>query len=248
VTQDLTPYRVIARRQWNEGLFSLTFDQTPSFRAGQFISVAISPSAPRRERRPYSIASAPGEPLELLIVTVPGGWLSPQLANLRVGDTLYGSNRGRGLFTLDPVPEGRELWLVGTGTGFAPYRSMLRDTSLWMRYPKVHLAMGVRSADQMAYADEVRALGEARPEAFRSVLACSQEAPSAGSLSGRITHALEDGSLERAVGGRLHPDFSSVLLCGNPSMIADMTRSLEGRGFRRHLGNAPGQILTERYW
>lgn len=245
----LSPTRVIARRDWAPGLFSLTLDAIVPLRAGQFVTVGVAPDGDRTTRRAYSVASAPGEPLELLVVEVDGGAVSPLLGATRPGDVLYVSERGKGLFTLDGVPAGRELWMVATGTGFAPFRAMLREGSPLRDHPAIVVAVGVRRADQLAYLDELEALAAAQPPGrLRIVPLCTRTAPPPGGLPGRVTERLDDGALEAAAGLPITADRSHVLLCGNPEMIEGMTARLSARGLARHLPRAPGQITTERYW
>lgn len=229
---------------WAPGLFTLSFDARPSFRAGQFCTVA------RRDdagvcKRAYSIASAPGAPLELFVVEVEGGRLSPFLARLRPGDALRMRPKIAGLFTLDRVPSGGTLWLVATGTGLAPYVSMLREGALWERHDHVVLVHGVRTPGQLAYRSELASLAGSRP---LTVVPVVSRAPEPGLLAGRVTTALEEGRLEAAAGRRFSARDSHVLLCGNPAMIDEMETRLADRGLVLHTAAHPGQVHLERYW
>jgi ferredoxin--NADP+ reductase len=239
-----TPITVTGVTTWALGLFTLTFDARPAFRPGQFCTVARS-DVGGTCKRAYSIASAPGAPLELFVVEVEGGRLSPCLARLKPGDSLRMRPKIAGLFTLDRVPPGGTLWLVATGTGLAPYVAMLRDGALWARHDRVVLVHGVRTPGQLAYGDELAALSGSRP---LTVVPVVSRAPGAGHVVGRVTTALVDGTLEAAAGCRLSSTDSHVLLCGNPSMIDEMEALLAERGLSLHTPAQPGQVHLERYW
>lgn len=239
-----TPITVTEVTTWDPGLFTVRFDVRPTFRAGQFCTLARV-DAEGVCKRAYSIASAPGAPLELFVVEVEGGRLSPCLARFGPGDSIRMRPKIVGLFTVDRVPTGGTLWLVATGTGLAPYVSMLREGSLWARHERVVLVHGVRTPGQLAYGDELRSLAASRP---LTVVPVVSRAPEPGHVAGRITTALADGTLEAAAGAALTPDDSRVLLCGNPAMIDEMEARLAERGLVLHTPSTPGHVHLERYW
>jgi len=244
----LHPRTITRRADWAEGLFSLTFDAAIPLRAGQFVTVSTEPVGDRTTRRAYSVASGPGEPTELLVVEVDGGRVSPMLSATQPGDTLYVSDRGKGLFTLDQIPTDRELWLIATGTGVAPYRSMLRSGQALRDHRAVVVVYGVREPAHLAYLDELRELERDHGDRFRLVTLCTRTDPPPGGLRGRVTERLADGALEAAARLPITPERSHVLLCGNPAMIEEMTERLGARGLERHTPRQPGQLSTERYW
>ena len=244
---ELHPRTVARRVDWSDGLFSLTFDAAIPLRAGQFVTVSTEPVGDRNTRRAYSVASAPDEPTELLVVEVDGGRVSPLLSAAKPGDTLYVSDRGKGLFTLDAVPTDRELWLIATGTGLAPYRSMLRAGQVLRDQRAVVLVYAVREPAHLAYLDELREL-ERTHDRFVLVTLCTRADPPPGGLRGRVTERLSDGALEAAARLPITPERSHVLLCGNPAMIEELTEQLGARGLARHTPRQPGQLSTERYW
>ena len=242
----LQPTRVLSRRDWAPGLFSLVLDEQVPMKAGQFVTVGLAPQGDRHTRRAYSVASAPGQPLELLVVEVEDGRVSPMLAHAKPGDTLFVSDRGKGLFTLDDLPRRRDLWLIATGTGLAPYLSMLREGAIFEAAEHIVLAYGVRQPEHLAYLDELRALQAAHN--LTVVPLCSRTEPPEGGLRGRVTERLIDGTLEHTAGVRIAAETSHVLLCGNPTMIDEMVGLLMARGLQRHSRRVPGHITTERYW
>lgn len=238
--------RVSARRDWAEGLMTLTVEATPQpFKPGQFLNLGL-PFGEETVFRPYSLASAPGAPLEVFLSEVQSGAFSPSLFQSKVGDRVLVDPTPRGFFTLDWVPAARELWMVATGTGLGPFISMLRSGEPFRRFERVVVAHGVRLANHLAYAEELRDLSGAQPGLVVVPLVSRGTLP--GALDGRVTSALSDGRLETAAGLTLHPERSHVMLCGNPEMIEEMLGLLADRGLQRHRTRRPGHVTVEKYW
>lgn len=237
------------RIDWTDGLFTLRADlPLAGFRPGQYIEIGLDVGGERLVR-PFSIASAPGEPLELLVVRVDGeGELSPHLDGIGPGAVLAVGPEARGDFVLDRAADAGTLWMVATGAGIAPYVSMLRTAEPWERFGTIVLVHGLRHRADAAYRDELERRAAERDGRLRVLRCVSREAPGPGELAGRATDALADGRLARAAGAELAPGGSHVLLCGNPGMVRDMTALLAERGFRENGPDGNGQITTERYW
>jgi ferredoxin--NADP+ reductase len=238
--------RVTGNRHWTPMLFSLTVDG-PAFRfeAGQFVKLALDVDG-ERVARPFSFVNPPGAPLEFYGVIVPGGPLSPRLARLQAGDTLWLSANPSGFLVLSEVPDAAELWLVATGTGIAPFLSILRTEAPWRRFRRVLLVHAARHANELVYRDLIDALAREHGARFAYIPFASRErAP--GALEGRIPAAIRDGRLE-AAGAPIAPERSQFLLCGNPDMVKDVGAALAERGLRKHRRRAPGQITTENFW
>ena len=217
-----------------------------TFRPGQFMNLGLYlPSG--FASRSYSLASAPGEPLEVLLAHVGEGQLTPALFELREGSTIVLDPKPQGFFSFDFVPPHEELWLLATGTGLGPFLSMLRSGIAFERARRVVLAHGTRGPAELAHRDELEQLVTSRAGAFCYLPVLSRE-PEAGLLAGRLTHRLETGELEARAGARLDPDRCHVMLCGNPAMIDEVTTQLTERGLRRHRQRSPGHITTEKYW
>lgn len=197
--------------------------------------------------RSYSLASAPGRPLEVLVARVAEGALTPALFDLHTGATLVLDPKPQGFFTFDYVPAHQHLWLFATGTGLGPFLSMLRSGAAFERASRVILVHGTRGPRELAHRTELEQLVREKAGAFSYVPVLSRE-PEAQLLSGRLTTALESRALEQNVGLEISPESAHVLLCGNPAMIDDVTRLLGERGLRRHRQRSPGHITTEKYW
>jgi len=240
--------RVRARHDWAPGLVTLTIEaRAEPFTPGQFLSLGLE-VAQTRLFRSYSVASAPGAPLEFLLTEVGGGQLSPALIRAEPGTTVLVEPKPQGFFTLDWVPDAEELWMVATGTGLAPFLSMLRAGVALARFPRVVVVHGVREARHLAHAEELRALSRATEGRVRVVPIVSRDPDPGDALRGRVTSALADGSLEARAGLELSPARSHVLLCGNPAMIAEMQAALAARGLVRHRVRRPGHVSAEKYW
>jgi ferredoxin--NADP+ reductase len=238
--------RVVDNRHWTDALFSLRVEAPGlAFRAGQFVRIALDVGG-ERVARPFSFVNPPQDPvLEFYGIIVPQGPLSPRLAELRAGDTLHVASNPAGFLVLSEVPDARSLWLVSTGTGIAPFLSILRTETPWQRFREVVLVHAVRHARELAYGEVISGLQKER--GLRYVRFVSREA-APGSLAGRIPAALRDGRLEAAAQLELSGDRAQVLLCGNPEMLKDTSAALAERGMRKHRRRAPGHVTSESFW
>jgi len=239
--------RVIENRMWTDTLFSLRVESPPlRFEAGQFVRIALDVEG-ERIAKPFSFVNPPDDPvLEFYGVIVPEGPLSPRLARLRAGDTLYVADNPAGWLIVSELPAAEDLWLVATGTGIAPFLSMLRTAAPWQRYRRVILVHGVRNANELVYRDLIEQLMGAHPGQLSYVRFISRE-KQAGALDGRIPAAVADGRLE-AAGAPISPERSQFMLCGNPAMLKDMAAALAARGLKKHRRRSPGQITVESFW
>ncbi len=242
-----TPATIVRKHIWSDGLFTLAIraPEVDVFKPGQFLQLGLKLSDDH-VHRPYSVASPHGELLEFFIVLVEEGKLTPRLWKLEPGDTLDISQRAAGSFTLEHCPDASTLWLIGTGTGLAPYIAMLRTPEPWQRYKRIVLVHGVRYARDLAYQEELSSYIQNASGQFRYIPIISREANS-DSLQGRITTCIENGSLEQSAGVPMSKD-SAIMLCGNPDMLDDCEALLAAREIVKHKKKAPGQIVIERYW
>ena len=232
---------VVENKHWTETLFSLRVAGVKlSFEAGQFVRIALDIDG-QRVARAFSFVNAPQDPtLEFYGVIVPQGPLSPRLARLESGDALYVAPNPAGFLVLSEVPDAETLWLVSTGTGLAPFLSILRTETPWRRFKNVVVVHAVRYARELVYRDLIEKM------AARYVTMVSRETH-AGSLAGRIPASIKDGRLEAAAGLAISAR-SHFMLCGNPDMLKDTTAVLIERGLRKHRRRAPGHISVESFW
>lgn len=248
MTEKFIEGRVVAQRRWTERLLSLQIEAEPlRFEAGQFTKLAL-PADGGMIARAYSFVNAPGhKPYEFYYVVVPEGPLTTRLARLDAGDPVWLSPGPSGFLVLSEVPEAENLWMFATGTGLAPFLSILKSATVWTRYRRVVLVEAVRRADELAYRDTIEQLKGEYAGRFASVVFVSRE-PAPGALGGRIPQAIAEGRLEAAAGIALSVADSQVMICGNPDMVADTVQTLAQRGMKKHRRRSPGQITVENYW
>lgn len=242
-------------RPWSPTLFSLrtTRDAGFRFRAGQFARLGVQKADGSLVWRAYSMLSAPhDEHLEFFSIVVPGGEFTSELSRLKEGDQLLVEKQAVGYLTLDRFIDGRDLWLIGTGTGLAPFLSILQDFEVWQRFERVVLVYSARSQTELAYQELIAGLmqrdylAEYADKFIYVPIVTREEVP--GALHGRVTKLIENGELEQRVGLALTPERSRVMLCGNPQMIDDCRAVLKTRDMQLSLTRRPGAVAVENYW
>lgn len=257
--EKFTRETVLSVRRWTDTLFSFTLARPAHFRftAGQFarIGIEVSNAEGQRERifRAYSVVSSPfAEELEFFSIVVPEGAFTSRLQYLQPGDTLLLEKIPYGFLTLSrfqqPAPQ--DLWLLATGTGLAPFLSILQDFAPWQQYQQIVLAYSVRTASELAYQSEIATIvhtfGDGADAAqFRFLPVITRDA--AAPLHQRFPQLIANGQLEDAAGLPLLAERSHILLCGNPQMVEDTRQALMTQGLtmnRRGVGN----IAVENYW
>jgi ferredoxin--NADP+ reductase len=243
-------------RPWTESLFSFrtTRDRGYRFVPGQFARLGVKiHDTDQIVWRAYSIASAAhDEHLEFFTVVVPNGAFTSRLSRLKEGDDILVERRSYGFLTTDRFEAGRDLWMLATGTGLAPFLSILHDFETWEKYDNLVLVQSVRTQQELAYEDLIRGFegseyyGEYAHK-LRYVRIVTRE-PVQGALRDRVTKLLTSGVLEGNVGLRLDHDRSRIMLCGNPEMVDDSRKLLIERGFRLSRRGDPGHLAVENYW
>lgn len=236
-------------------LFSLRTTRDPGFRfrAGQFARLGVTKADGSTVWRAYSMVSSPhDEFLEFFSIVVPGGEFTSELSRLNVGDTLMVERQAFGFLTLDRFVDGRDLWLLATGTGIAPFLSILQDFEVWERFERIMLVYSAREQKELAYQDLITELGQrdylAEYAHKLTYIPIVTRETMPGTLRGRITTLIENGELEQAAGVELRPEYSRVMLCGNPQMIDDTRQLLKARELQLSLTRRPGHVAVENYW
>lgn len=236
-------------------LFTFRTTRDPGFRftAGQFARLGVTKSDGTTVWRAYSVVSSPfDEFLEFFSIVVPNGEFTSELSRLRQGDTLMVEKQAVGYLTLDRFTDGQDLWMLSTGTGVAPFLSILQDFEVWEKFERIILVYSVRESRELAYQQLIAELTQREYLAeyahkFTFIATVTRE-PHLGALKGRITTLIENGELEKAAGVALTPEHSRVMICGNPQMIEDTRAVLKTRDMRLALTRKPGQIAVENYW
>jgi ferredoxin/flavodoxin---NADP+ reductase len=245
---------VIDVRHWTEQYFSFTVSRDDGFRFenGQFVMIGLEVDG-KPLMRAYSIASANWEEqLEFFSIKVANGPLTSRLQHIRPGDTVLISRKPTGTLLISDVHPGKVLYLLSTGTGLAPFLSVIKDPETYARFEKVVLVHGVREIADLAYADYFRKelpcheyLGEQIRAQFHYVPVVSREA---FALRGRVTTLLESGEIQASIGlPPLNPENDRAMICGSPGMLADFRQILDARGFKASakIGQA-GHYVFER--
>lgn len=253
--EKFTRQTLLAVTPLTPSLFTLRTTRDPGFRfrAGQFARLGVTKADGSTVWRAYSLVSSPhDEFLEFFSIVVPGGEFTSELSRLREGDTLLIEKQATGFLTLDRFVDGRDLWMLSTGTGVAPFLSILQDFEVWERFERVILVYSVREAKELAYQALLSELmtrdylAEYADKFLFIPVVTREEYP--GALHGRITQLIENGELERAAGVALTPEHSRLMLCGNPQMIDDTRKLLKQRDLQLSLSRRPGQVAVENYW
>ncbi|HEX4353692.1 MAG TPA: ferredoxin--NADP reductase [Polyangiales bacterium] len=244
---------VLSVRHWNESLFSFTTtrDRGLRFKNGHFLMIGLEVEG-KPLMRAYSVASPNYEDhLEFYSIKVPNGPLTSRLQHLQPGDPILVSRRPTGTLVVNNVLPGKRLYLLATGTGLAPFMSIIRDPDTYERFEHVVIAHGVRVASELGYADYIRNelpqheyIGEQVQKQLHYYPTVTRE-PFAN--QGRITDLLENNKLCSDIGlPALDPDQDRVMICGSPSMLGDLVTMLEGRGFQEGSSHAPAHYTIER--
>lgn len=248
--KEITPELLILQVQPDQGV--------PQFTAGQYVALGLPGSAPRYAgalpekeipapdkiiKRAYSIGSSPQqrEHLEFYIAVVPDGSLSSRLAALQPGDRLFSQPKVTGTFTAEDVAAEKNLIMIATGTGLAPFMSMVRTDQLWEQNRKITLVHGVRYPSDFAYAEELQSLVR-RGRALEYLPIASRAGDEYAGYKGRVQKLFEERLLSP------DPANDAVFLCGNPAMIEDLERYLIAQGFVLHSRKNPGNLHVEKYW
>ena len=276
MSDNIQTVTVLSKTTWTPNLFSFTVSRPESFKftAGQFVRLGVNPSQLKYYQeqndakdaatdaalnedifRAYSIVSSPfDEVLEFFSIVIPDGAFTSQLQHLQVGDELLLNTMPFGFLTLaryqKPLP--KDLWLLATGTGLAPFLSMLQDLKTWEDYEHIVLAYSARSIEELAYVEQIERLQEDfgtlvdNPAKLIFIPIVTRETVE-GALSERLPKLLLEGRLQERAGITLDIDTTHVMLCGNPDMVEDTKEALKTLGLvmnRRGEGN----IAVENYW
>ena len=255
---------VLDVHHWTDAYFSFTTTRDPAlrFENGQFVMIGLEVEQPDGRRRPlvraYSVASANwDERLHFFSIKVQDGPLTSRLQHLKVGDRLLVSRKPTGTLLISDVHPGRHLFLLGTGTGLAPWLAIAQDPETYQRFDKVIVCHGVRSAADLAYRrffehelPNHEFLGEIVRDRLLYFPAVSREPfhYHGHDHRGRITDLLADGRICEFLGlAPLDAALDRAMICGSPAMLADFRALLDARGFRAspRIGS-PGEYVFER--
>jgi ferredoxin--NADP+ reductase len=227
---------------------------TPESRAAvdaQAATVAAAAQDPERMiRRAYSIASESkaDECLEFYLTVVMSGELTPRLFNLKIKDRVYVGPKAVGVFTLNKAP-GKHILMIGTGTGLAPYMSMLRSELVCNDDRQFVIVHGARFSWDLGYRTELTGLARhCKNFHYIPVVTRPKEDVDWQGKSGYLQNLIASGAIEEETGLALTPENFDIFLCGNPGMIETVIGWAEERGFVKDKGHDIGTLHTEEYW
>ena len=245
--------RVTHVHHWNDTLFSFRTTRDPGFRFknGHFTMVGL-PCDEKPLMRAYHFASANYEDeLEFFSIKVPDGALTSKLQNLAIGDEVLVGKRSTGTLIPDNMIPGRYLYLLGTGTGIAPFMSIIKDPEIYDQFDRVILAHGVREVSELAYTDYIENvlpndeyIGEMVREKLVYYPTVTREPYK---NNGRLTELIRCGKLFLDL-QQPHPnlDDDRFMICGSPSMIKELVNILKSKGFTEARNVKPGHFVIER--
>ncbi|ODV06888.1 MAG: ferredoxin--NADP(+) reductase [Rubrivivax sp. SCN 70-15] len=244
---------VLSVHHWTDRLFTFTTTRDPALRFsnGHFTMIGLKVDA-KPLLRAYSIVSANYEDhLEFLSIKVPDGPLTSRLRHVKPGERIIVGRKPTGTLVIDYLLPGRRLFLLATGTGLAPFMSIVRDPDTYERFEQVILVHGVRRKDELAYHDLLtehlprhELLGETVARQLRYYPTVTRESYR---NNGRITELIESGRLFADLGlPALDAVQDRVMICGSPPMLRDLKHLLEARGFAEGNTSTPGAFVVER--
>jgi ferredoxin--NADP+ reductase len=240
-------------KHYTESLFAFSCARPASFRfrSGEFVMIGLMDGA-KPLLRAYSIASpAWDEKLDFYSIKVQDGPLTSRLQHLAVGDRVLVGRKPTGTLVLDALTPGKRLFLVSTGTGFAPFASLIRDPETYERYNEVIVTHTCRTSPELAYGLELVEAARADPlvgeEASAKLRHVTSTTRDAHALNGRITTLIENGALfEQMNAPGLDPASDRIMVCGSMAVLQGMKALAEARGFVEGANSEPGSFVIER--
>jgi ferredoxin/flavodoxin---NADP+ reductase len=245
--------QVLSVHHWTESLFTFTVTRDPAlrFRNGHFTMIGLRINN-KPLLRAYSIVSPNYEEhLEFLSIKVPDGPLTSQLQHIKVGDTVMVGRKPTGTLVIDYLQPGKRLYLLGTGTGLAPFMSIIRDPETYEKFEEIILIHGVRTVEELAYRELLtdhlpkhELLGELIVNQLRYYPTVTREQ---FTTMGRITDLIATGTVFKDLNlPQLNAEEDRVMICGSPGMLTDLKTLLELRGFHEGNTSTPGAFVVER--
>lgn len=251
-----TVEKITYLKKWTNHLFSFKTSRYEGFKfiPGQFARLGIKKEDGKIVWRPYSIVSADyDEELEFYSILVPDGEFTQRLAKLDVGDEIYVDKTNYGLLTTDRFENGKHLWFLSTGTGLAPFISIMYDFNIWEQYEKVILVHCARDKEELTYQDMINEFftNEHYADIVKDKLSYVKivtRDKNCADLYGRITTLLENNELEKFVDLPITIEDSRIMICGNPQMVDDTRKILSARGLTISRRSALGNMAVENLW
>lgn len=238
---------------YTDTLFSFRLSRPDSFRfrAGEFVMIGLQGET-KPILRAYSVASPTwDEELEFYSIKVEGGALTSRLKNIQVGDTVLMGKKPTGTLVQDALRPGRRLYLLSTGTGVAPFASLIREPDIYAAYDQVVLTHTCRTKAELAYSEDLAARAKSDPlvgeEASKQLVYFNSVTREDGPRTGRVTDLIESGELFEQIGCEpLDPEHDRVMICGSEAMLKELKAMCETRNFIEGSNAKPGDMVIEK--
>ncbi len=245
--------QVLSVRHWNDTLFSFTTTRNSGFRFrnGHFVMIGLEVGG-RPLLRAFSVVSANYEDhLEFFSIKIPDGALTSRLQHIEAGQPILVGRKPTGTLIIDNLVDGKRLYLLATGTGLAPFMSIIRDPATYERFEHVIIAHGVRRVSDLGYRDTIEnelpqheLIGE---QVKKQLLYYPTVTREPFRNQGRVTDLLDSGKLAADLGlPPLNPEHDRVMICGSPGMLNDVVATMDARGFDEGNSDQPGRYVIER--
>jgi ferredoxin--NADP+ reductase len=243
-------------KEWTDHLFSFKTTRNEGFKfiPGQFARLGIKKGDESIVWRPYSIVSADyDEDLEFYSIIVPDGEFTQQLKDLKINDEIFIDKTNYGLLTTDRFENGKHLWFLSTGTGLAPFISIMYDFNVWEQYEKIILVHCARTKDELAYQDTINGFfthefyGDLVKDKLVYVKVLTRDTEGAD-LQDRITNLILNNELQKYTNIDINIQDSRIMICGNPQMVDDTRKILSNMGLTISKRGKPGNMAVENYW
>jgi ferredoxin--NADP+ reductase len=256
-TGALSVEEVLTVHHWNEHLFSFTITRpsTFRFRSGEFVMIGLPGDNGKPLLRAYSIASpAYAEELEFLSIKVEDGPLTSKLQKIQPGDKVYLGRKPTGTLVTDALLPGKRLFMLSTGTGLAPFLSLMRDPDVYDMFSEVIIVHSVRRVSDLAFHDTLASQLAGDPLVEEQAATQFSYIPTVTRepfrTQGRIDALIDDGRIFRTQAGggehKFDPETDRIMMCGSMDMIKDMARRFDALGFTEGSNASPGGYVIER--
>lgn len=230
--------------------FRTTRPEDFRFRSGEFVMISL-PNMEKQVFRAYSIASSfLEETLEFFSIKVPGGPLTEHLQKVQVGDTVLMRKKSTGTLVVDALLPGKRLYLLSTGTGFAPFASLIRDIEIYEKFEQIIILQTTREVKELTYAKQVVESLNEHPilsEWVDKIKFYPMTTREESEYMGRITHHISSGSLCEWTGlPPLNPEEDRIMICGSTAMLKELKEIAINLGFKEGANNSPASFVIEK--
>ncbi|AWD32569.1 Ferredoxin--NADP reductase [Candidatus Kinetoplastibacterium sorsogonicusi] len=223
----------------------ITNNNFHKFTPGQFTRLGLSIEN-NNIFRAYSIVSSPKEKyLEFYYNVINNGYLTPFLAKLMPNDEIFIDKKSYGILSIDNIMPNRNLLLIASGTGLSPYISILRNNKIWSNFKKIIIIHTVKYENELGYKQEILSYVNKKLVIYKPIV--TQE-KNTFIMKKRLTVLFDTGEINKFLDEQITPENTSMMICGNPSLVNDMRLILKNLNFQTSRLNKIGHVIFEKYW